>query len=169
TNHLDLHQQLSVLSLLRELASDGLAVLLTLHDLRMATEYCDAMAVLHRGRLVATGTPESVLSPALLADVFGVPGKVGPGARGEPDPGRVGTRRCLIRSPPRTSASRARSASSRARSTTGRRCFPAASWRTRGGCPTGSRTPAGGGLTATGGSTAPSGGTRPAPPWWRPR
>src|SRR5699024_10310653 len=45
TNHLDLHQQLSVLSLLRELASDGLAVLLTLHDLRMATEYCDAMAV----------------------------------------------------------------------------------------------------------------------------
>lgn len=82
TNHLDLHQQLSVLSLLRELASDGLAVLLTLHDLRMATEYCDAMAVLHRGRLVATGTPESVLSPALLADVFGVRGKVRPGREG---------------------------------------------------------------------------------------
>ena len=38
TNHLDLHQQLSVLRLLRELAADGLAVLLTIHDLRMATE-----------------------------------------------------------------------------------------------------------------------------------
>lgn len=83
TNHLDLHQQLSVLTLLRELAAEGLAVLLTLHDLRMATEYCDAMAVLQRGRLVADGPPEEVLSPDLLADVFGVRGEVraGPGGR----------------------------------------------------------------------------------------
>lgn len=76
TNHLDLHQQLSVLSLLRELAAGGLAVLLTLHDLRMATEYCDAVAVLHRGRLVATGTPEQVLDAAVLREVFGVRGEV---------------------------------------------------------------------------------------------
>lgn len=82
TNHLDLHQQLSVLTLLRRLAADGLAVLLTLHDLRMATEYCDAMAVLERGRVVADGPPEKVLSPALLADVFGVRGEVRPGRAG---------------------------------------------------------------------------------------
>ena len=82
TNHLDLHQQLSVLALLRRLAADGLAVLLTLHDLRMATEYCDAMAVLQRGRVVADGPPEKVLSPALLADVFGVRGEVRAGRAG---------------------------------------------------------------------------------------
>lgn len=83
TNHLDLHQQLSVLTLLRGLAAEGLAVLLTLHDLRMATEYCDAMAVLRDGRVVADGTPEDVLDPSLLADVFGVRGEVraGPGGR----------------------------------------------------------------------------------------
>ncbi|MDX2357515.1 ABC transporter ATP-binding protein [Dietzia sp. PP-33] len=82
TNHLDLHQQLSVLMLLRELAAGGLAVLLTLHDLRMATEYCDAMAVLHQGRVVATGAPEDVLAPGLLAEVFGVRGQVRPGPAG---------------------------------------------------------------------------------------
>ena len=82
TNHLDLHQQLSVLALLRRLAADGLAVLLTLHDLRMATEYCDAMAVLQRGRVVADGPPQEVLSPALLADVFGVRGQVREGHAG---------------------------------------------------------------------------------------
>ncbi|KAA0918440.1 ABC transporter ATP-binding protein [Dietzia sp. ANT_WB102] len=82
TNHLDLHQQLSVLALLRELAADGLAVLLTLHDLRMATEYCDAVAVLHRGRLVATGAPEEVLDAAVLREVFGVRGEVCAGPDG---------------------------------------------------------------------------------------
>ncbi|HBD21878.1 MULTISPECIES: ABC transporter ATP-binding protein [Mycobacteriales] len=82
TNHLDLHQQLTVLMLLRELAAGGLAVLLTLHDLRMATEYCDAMAVLQRGRVVATGAPEDVLDSALLAEVFGVRGEVRPGPAG---------------------------------------------------------------------------------------
>lgn len=82
TNHLDLHQQLSVLTLLRELAADGLAVLLTLHDLRMATEYCDAVAVLQRGRLVATGVPEEVLDAAILREVFGVRGEVRTGPDG---------------------------------------------------------------------------------------
>ena len=81
TNHLDLHQQLSVLTLLRELAGSGLAVLVTLHDLRMAAEYCDSVAVLHRGRLVATGAPEEVLDAAVLREVFGVRGQV----RARPD------------------------------------------------------------------------------------
>ncbi|MEB8327546.1 ABC transporter ATP-binding protein [Dietzia kunjamensis] len=82
TNHLDLHQQLSVLLLLRELAADGLAVLLTIHDLRMATEYCDVVAVLHRGHLVATGAPEEVLDAAVLREVFGVRGEVRAGPDG---------------------------------------------------------------------------------------
>ncbi len=77
TNHLDLRHQLTVLELLRGLAADGLAVLVTLHDLRLATEYCDRMAVLNHGSVVAEGTPEDVLQPALLAEVFGVRGRVG--------------------------------------------------------------------------------------------
>ncbi|GAA3993234.1 ABC transporter ATP-binding protein [Allokutzneria multivorans] len=76
TNHLDLRHQLGVLGLLRELADEGLAVLLTLHDLRLAVSYCDRIAVLDEGNLVASGTPAEVLDERLLADVFGVRGCV---------------------------------------------------------------------------------------------
>lgn len=76
TNHLDLHQQLSILTLLRELTGEGIAVLVTLHDLRLATEYCDALAVLHDGRIVTVGPPEDVLDATVLEQVFGVRGAV---------------------------------------------------------------------------------------------
>ncbi|PYE15497.1 iron complex transport system ATP-binding protein [Williamsia limnetica] len=72
TNHLDLRHQLTILGLLRELAEQGTAILVTLHDLSMATTYSDQMAVLDDGLLVAVGTPETVLQPDLLAAVFGV-------------------------------------------------------------------------------------------------
>ncbi|MDR7301489.1 ABC transporter ATP-binding protein [Haloactinomyces albus] len=76
TNHLDLRHQFGVLELLRKLASEGLAVLLTLHDLRHAAEYCDRLAVLDAGRVVAVGTPVEVLDEQLLAEVFGVRGRL---------------------------------------------------------------------------------------------
>jgi len=76
TNHLDLRHQLGVLELLRELAARGLAVLATLHDLRLATEYCERIAVLQAGQVVAIGTPEHVLTTELLEAVFGVHGSV---------------------------------------------------------------------------------------------
>lgn len=76
TNHLDLRHQLGVLELLRTLAARGLAVLVTLHDLRLAAEYCDRIAVLDAGQVVDAGTPEHVLTPELLATVFGVRGRI---------------------------------------------------------------------------------------------
>ena len=72
TNHLDVHAQLNVLSLLQQRAQAGATVLLALHDLNLAAAFCDELIVLHGGRLVAQGTPEAVLTPALLRDVYGV-------------------------------------------------------------------------------------------------
>ncbi|MEV5540836.1 ABC transporter ATP-binding protein [Saccharopolyspora shandongensis] len=72
TNHLDLRHQYSILRLLRDLASDGLTVLITLHDLRHAAEFCDRIAVLHEGEVARTGTPTEVLDENLLAEVFGI-------------------------------------------------------------------------------------------------
>jgi iron complex transport system ATP-binding protein len=76
TNHLDLRHQLTILHLLRDLAADGTAILVTLHDLNMATAYSDQIAVLDHGRLVTVGTPDTVLTPELLATVFGIRGHV---------------------------------------------------------------------------------------------
>ncbi|WP_370939645.1 ABC transporter ATP-binding protein [Amycolatopsis sp. cg13] len=75
TNHLDIRHQLEVLALAR---ASGPTVLAALHDLNLAAAACDMVHVLDHGRLVASGTPAEVLTPALLADVFGVRGHVVP-------------------------------------------------------------------------------------------
>ncbi len=69
TNHLDILHQLEVLELVRDL---GVATLAALHDLNLAAAYCDRIYVLSAGEVVASGTPEEVLTPALVERVFGV-------------------------------------------------------------------------------------------------
>ncbi|MBW5424766.1 ATP-binding cassette domain-containing protein [Streptomyces sp. BG9H] len=75
TNHLDVRHQIEVLSHLR---GAGLTVLVVLHDLNLAAAACDRIGVLSQGRLVASGTPEDVLTEQLIADVFGVKATVVP-------------------------------------------------------------------------------------------
>jgi iron complex transport system ATP-binding protein len=73
TTHLDLTHQLAILDLVRSLArTDKLAVLGVFHDLNLAAEYCDEVAVLDSGRLVARGTPEMTLTTDLVHRVYGV-------------------------------------------------------------------------------------------------
>lgn len=69
TNHLDIQHQLELLRLIARL---GLTSIVALHDLNHAAQFCDRLLVLDRGRAVAEGTPDQVLTRALLADVFRV-------------------------------------------------------------------------------------------------
>ena len=69
TNHLDVRHQLELLRLVREL---GVPALLALHDLNLAAAYCDRLCLLARGRPVATGTPERVLTADRVQAVYGV-------------------------------------------------------------------------------------------------
>ncbi len=69
TNHLDIHAQLGLMELVRGL---GVTVVAALHDLNLAASYCDAVCLIDRGRVVAAGTVDEVLTPARLAEVFGV-------------------------------------------------------------------------------------------------
>ncbi len=43
-----------------------------LHDLTLAARFADRVLVMADGRLVADGNPRAVLSPSLIAEVFGV-------------------------------------------------------------------------------------------------
>ena len=72
TSHLDIRAQLQLLTLLRHKAAKGMTVLLALHDLNLAARFCDHLVVLSSGRLVAEGAPRAVLTPDLLASVYGV-------------------------------------------------------------------------------------------------
>ncbi|MEU3020304.1 ABC transporter ATP-binding protein [Nocardiopsis sp. NPDC007018] len=75
TNHLDVRHQLDLLSLLRDV---GVTVLVVLHDLNLAASACDVIGVLSEGALVEAGSPEKVLTPHLLREVFGVDATVVP-------------------------------------------------------------------------------------------
>lgn len=73
TSHLDLAHQLSLLDLALHLArNEGLALLGVFHDLNLAAEYCDEIAMMHDGCIVAYGPPREVLTPASIRAVFGV-------------------------------------------------------------------------------------------------
>lgn len=70
--HLDPAHQLSLMRLLQAEARRGTAVLVTLHDLTLASRYCDEVLVLEKGRVAAQGKPEVALGDEMLARVFGV-------------------------------------------------------------------------------------------------
>lgn len=59
-------------NLLRQLASDGLAVLLIEHDIDLVAAISDQMVVLERGAIIASGEPRAVLrEPAVRAAYLG--------------------------------------------------------------------------------------------------
>ena len=72
TSFLDVGHQLKLMALCRELASEGKAVALVLHDLPLALQWADRVAVMDQGRILAMGTPEEIWSSGILDRVFGV-------------------------------------------------------------------------------------------------
>ena len=70
--HLDPAHQLALMELLREEAHRGTAVVVTLHELSLAARFCDALVVLHEGRVLAEGAPAEALSEANLSAAFGI-------------------------------------------------------------------------------------------------
>ena len=72
TANLDVLHQLKVLGLVRQLVDDGLTAVAAIHDLNMASRFCDRLVLLQEGRVLAEGTPEEVLTPKLIAQAFGV-------------------------------------------------------------------------------------------------
>ena len=76
TTHLDLRHVVAVLDTVRELARAGRAILSVFHDLNLASSSCDRLVVLDAGRVVASGTPEEVVTVELVREVYGVEAEV---------------------------------------------------------------------------------------------
>jgi iron complex transport system ATP-binding protein len=72
TMSLDPRHQLVVMELLARVAHGGTAVLAILHDLALAARFADRVLMMDRGRLVADGPARDVLTPDMIATVFGV-------------------------------------------------------------------------------------------------
>ena len=72
---LDPAHQFSLMRVFSKLAQGGKSVLVSMHDLGLAAQYCTRLVMIHRGKLVADGTPREVLSDDRLRDVFQISGR----------------------------------------------------------------------------------------------
>lgn len=72
TANLDINHQVATLSMARDLAADGKAIVAAIHDLNLAARYCDTVALLAHGELLDVGPPSSVLEAGRLESAFGV-------------------------------------------------------------------------------------------------
>jgi len=69
---LDPAHQIGAMETFAALAAEGRGVVVALHDLGLAARHCTRLVLMHRGRVVADGAPRAVLTPDLMAQVFGV-------------------------------------------------------------------------------------------------
>jgi len=70
TIHLDINYQIQIMEIVRQQAKTGLTVLMALHDLNLAAQYADRVALVHRGRLLAIGESKEVLTPTNIRRAF---------------------------------------------------------------------------------------------------
>jgi len=77
TANLDIGRQVEILNLIRNLClENNLAVLAALHDLNLASQYCDRLVLIDNGRVHAQGTPSEVITPQNIKEVYGADGCV---------------------------------------------------------------------------------------------
>jgi len=71
TSNLDIGHQIQILDLLKSLnRQNNLTVVLVLHDLNLASEYCDRLILLDRGIICRRGTPSEVLTYQNIEEVY---------------------------------------------------------------------------------------------------
>ena len=72
TAHLDINYQIETLELIRQLCREqNLIVVIALHDLNLAVQYCDRLIILNNGKIHSQGTPEIVVNARTIKEVYG--------------------------------------------------------------------------------------------------
>lgn len=72
TTFLDVSHQIQTMKQARKMADSGKTVVMVLHDLPLAMQTADYLAVMHKGNLVQFGTPEEVFEQNKLNEIFDI-------------------------------------------------------------------------------------------------
>ena len=73
TSNLDVRHQLDVVKMLRELSREkNMLVVMICHDINIAAKFSDEIILLDKGTVYAVGTPDEVITPTNLEEVYGV-------------------------------------------------------------------------------------------------
>lgn len=78
TASLDVNHAIETLQSVRSLVADGRAAVAAIHDLDLAARFCDSLVLLSSGDVVATGSPEAVLTESTVSSTFDVRSAVTP-------------------------------------------------------------------------------------------
>jgi iron complex transport system ATP-binding protein len=70
TTFLDLSHEMALFELLHSLASDGMAILLVSHQLNLVARFASKVILLDHGKVVAAGSPDTVMQASLLEKVY---------------------------------------------------------------------------------------------------
>jgi iron complex transport system ATP-binding protein len=72
TSNLDIGRQVEILDLIKNLCrNEGLTVVIALHELNLAAQYCDRMILLDKGAVCFQGRPQDVINAKNIARVYG--------------------------------------------------------------------------------------------------
>lgn len=72
TTFLDVSHQIQTMKQARSMAASGKTIVMVLHDLPLAMQTADYLAVMNKGKLVQFGTPEEVFEENKLNEIFGI-------------------------------------------------------------------------------------------------
>lgn len=73
TTYLDIGYQIMLMDRIRQWqVQTGMTVVAVLHDLNLASLYCDRLLMMDKGKLVGIGTPQAMLRTELIQEVYGI-------------------------------------------------------------------------------------------------
>ena len=72
TTFLDIHHQIELIQKLKKLSNSGKGIIMVMHDLSLALEFSDEIAILHNGKIVKKDFPKNILKGTEIEDIFGV-------------------------------------------------------------------------------------------------
>lgn len=71
TAHLDISHQIEILDIIKKLNIEKkLTVIMVMHDLNLASEYCDRILLLNKGIVCADGSPEDVITYQNVENIY---------------------------------------------------------------------------------------------------
>jgi iron complex transport system ATP-binding protein len=85
TSSLDIRHQLEILCILRSLTEDkDRSIIMSIHDLNLASRFSDKMLLLRKGEIYAAGSPNDVLTASNIEAIYGVKCTVSTSSLGTP-------------------------------------------------------------------------------------
>ncbi|MFX1397371.1 MAG: ABC transporter ATP-binding protein [Promethearchaeota archaeon] len=72
TNHLDINYQIELMTMLKEYIDNGLIVVIVLHDINLACQFCDKIVLLNDGEIKALGSIEQTITRENIKEIYNI-------------------------------------------------------------------------------------------------